>query len=39
MKISRLRSIVVAALILGIKWSCQKDEDLSPQKEKFLTEN
>jgi hypothetical protein len=39
MKISRLRSIVVAALILGITWSCQKDEDLLPQKDKFLTEN
>jgi len=39
MKISRLRSIVVAAVILGITWSCQKEEDFFPQNDNFLSEN
>lgn len=38
MKISRLRSIVVAMVILGITGSCQQEEDLSPDRDKFLNE-
>lgn len=33
MKISKLRLIVVATLILGITWSCQKDEEITPPNE------
>lgn len=32
--ISRLRSVMVAMVILGIAWSCQQDEELKPLKEK-----
>lgn len=41
MKISKLRSIVMAMVILGITWSCQKDEVLKPGNEesKFLSES
>lgn len=39
MKISGLWSIVVAAVILGITWSCQKEEDFFPQNDNFLSEN
>lgn len=39
MKINGLRSIVVAAVILGITLSCQKDEDFLPQSDNFLSEN
>lgn len=41
MKISRLRSIFVVAVILGIAWSCQQDEELmKPQEEStFLDES
>jgi len=41
MKIRRLRSIVVAMVILGITWSCQKQEDLNPSTEEqtYLSES
>lgn len=41
MKISRLRSIFVVAVILGIAWSCQQDEELvRPQGDTtFLSES
>jgi len=39
MKISGIRPIFVAAVILGITWSCQKEEDFFPQNDNFLSEN
>jgi len=34
MNLKKLRMIVVATVILGITWSCQKEEDLSPEMDK-----
>lgn len=35
MKTNRLRSMMVGAVILGITWSCQKDEAIKPQEEQL----
>jgi len=34
MNLQKLRMIVVATVILGITWSCQKEEDSSPEMDK-----
>jgi len=35
---SKLCSIVIATVILGIAWLCQKEEYLSPERDKLNSE-
>jgi|GEM_PF-1468419 hypothetical protein len=39
MNMKKLRMIVVVTVILGITWSCQKEEDLSPQMDELTSDS